>query len=87
MGIKREKINPRLCVEVCATKTINLFSLAVGDCIAQRKAGEIWLKGPNFIFLFFSEENKYEPCLEQRRLWAACLELHDWTFLRLQLGK
>lgn len=72
MGIKREKINPRLHVEVCATKKKkSMFSLAMGDCIAQRKAGEIWLKRPNFIFLFPQKKTNMN---------SACLELHDWTF-------
>lgn len=86
MGIKREKIekiNPRLYVEVCATKKKkkkikSVFSLAMGDCIAQRKAGEIWLKGLNFIFLFSQKKTNTK---------SACLELHDWTFLSLQLDE
>lgn len=59
-------------------KIKSVFSLAMGDCIAQRKAGEIWLKGLNFIFLFSQKKTNTK---------SACLELHDWTFLSLQLDE
>lgn len=62
MGIKREKANSGLYFEVCATKKIKSMSSPVmWECIAQRKAGETWLKGANFIFLLSRKQRNMNP--------------------------
>lgn len=38
-----------------------MLSLAMGESIAQRKATEIWLKGPNFIFLLSQKKTNMNP--------------------------
>lgn len=38
-----------------------MFSLAMGDCIAQSKAGEIWLKESNIIFLLSQKKTNINP--------------------------
>ena len=63
MGIKREKANPGLCVKVCATKKINVLPCDVRLHCSEEGRGNM-AKRSHLYFPSFSEENKYEPCLD-----------------------